>query len=341
MYSQRMNEIYTNLNHVNLNSQMGMYNQLSQMNQVNPMSQYQPPSYFHSQYGVPSVYPTNNCTQENFSQFEENNHNSFSQMVKNNLETGLKKIPENFSNCLMEKMNVKLEKSNDEILSFKMKLKESNNRVEKQLGKVPDCLEIVERELDQINSNLIEFKEFIAKNQNYMDSALKKNQNDFLDQIAKNRENEKKLSEYIDQIEIMKLKISQSINYAQSELKKTLKLKDESFEEIKNLLIYKFQELSKEISGASVSKLPNLNLETSNKIIVDSSVKKIKELKTFINKFQKNNKIKEIKKESFSLLANKENNRNTNNIKSDINRLDLNFPLHRKGKFADFSFYEI
>lgn len=336
MYSQRLNEMYSNMNHPNINNQIGMYNQFSQM------TQHQPQSYYQSQFVVPTAYPTNNFTQDTNSQLDENNPNSFSQMVKNNLETILKKVPENVSTKLVEKMNGKLQKSNEEILSFKKKLKESNNRVEKELGKIPNCLQLIERELDEINSKLIEFKELISKNRESLDNQLKRNQNEFLDQISKNRDYEKKLLEYVDQIEIMKLDISQSINYSQSELNKILKLKDDSLEEIKIVLHDKFNELSKEISEINSAKFSNSDLKSTNEIKVDSSVKKINELKKFINKFQKNNRIKEINKENFSLLANKENNRNSNNINiSGEDKLELNFSYHRKVKNSDFSFYQI
>jgi len=63
-------------------------------------------------------------------------------------------------------------------------------------------------------------------------------------------------------------------------------------------------------------------------------VKKINELKTFINQIQKNDKIKEIKKESFCLLAHKENNKNVFSEK-------IIMKIHKKGSFKDFSFFEI
>jgi hypothetical protein len=102
-----MNPAHMNNNH------MISYN----YSQMNPMSQYPPQNFYQqpTQYFIPSNFPqdiSNNCTQENLSQIEENNQNSFSQIVKNNLENGLKKIPENFSNLLTEKINEKFQKSN-------------------------------------------------------------------------------------------------------------------------------------------------------------------------------------------------------------------------------------
>lgn len=344
MHSQvnRMNPMYNNMNHVNMNNQMNMYN----YSQMNPISQYPPQNLYPqpTQYLMHNNFPqniSNNCTQENFSQNEENNINSFTQIVKNNIENGLKKMPENFSDRLIEKINGKFQKSNDDIFNFKKKLNESNNRIEKLIRKLPDCLQIVENELNEINIKLNKFKQLIENNKNLIEEEIKKKQECYLNQIGIERENEKKLYDYIDQIEILKFNITESIHYVQTEIKKNLNLKDQSFEEIRKLLTDKLKELNNEVLKIDIDKFPNKNATAWNEINVDSSVKKINELKTFINKIQNGKKIKEIKKESFSLLSdrNKENNINiTNTI---INNQFDNLDLYRKAKIKDISFYDL
>jgi hypothetical protein len=336
--------MYSTMNPLHMNNQNNSFN-YSQMNQMNPMSQYPSQAFFPqpSQYVIPSAsFPqniSNNCTQENFSQMDENFPNSFSQMIKNNLENAFKKIPENCYHHLMEKVNGKFKKLNEEIVNFKKNLNESNNRIEKKLGKLPNCLEIVEDELNEINSKLNKFKELVNKNQNHIEIEIQKIQNSNLDRIAFERENEKKLIDSIDQIEILKINISNSIRYAQTEIKKNLDLNNEAFLEIKNLIYEKLKELKKEVSGIQVGKFPTINIKTSNEFNMHSSVKKIQEIKTILGKIQNNQKIKEMKKESFSLLYDKENNIKNTNIKFNFQSLEFDF--HKKRKFKDFSFYEL
>ena len=341
MYSQtqRLNPMYSNISNINGPTMNNQFIQHSQMNQYQPITFYPQQSQYlvHSGY-LPNM--SNNCTQENFSalqtisQLEDNKSLSFSEMVKNNLECGLKKIPENISNCLMEKIHTKLQRSNHEISTFRKKLNDSNYGIEKKLLNLPNCLEIVEAELNEINSKLMKLKELIENNKNQIDLKIKKKQNEFLDRIAFERENEKRLLEYIDQIETLKLNVSESIIYAENEMNNNMKMSDSSMNEIKFLLCEKFKDLEKELCGIKRSKTKIFNLNLSNEVNIDSSVKKINELKTFINQIQKNDKIKEIKKESFCLLAHKENNKNVFSEK-------IIMKIHKKGSFKDFSFFEI
>ena len=155
-----------------------------------------------------------------------------------------------------------------------------------------------------------------------------------MDHIAFLRENEKKLFEFIDQIDILKLNISDSILYAENELNKNLKMTDESMNEIKFLITEKFKELNKELSGIQINKSKNFNFTLSSEVNIDSSVKKINQLKTFINQIHKNDRIKQITKESFGLLAHKENKKILFLEKPSIK-------IHTKGSFRDFSFFEI
>ena len=266
MYSQtqRLNQLYPNISNMNgptMNTQFTQHNQ---------MNQYQPITFYpqQSQYLVPTGYlpnVSNNCTQEIYpskqtmSQYEDNKSLSFSEMIKNNLEFGLKKIPENISNCLNDKIDTKFQKSNEEISGFRKKLNDSNIRIEKKLENLPNCFQIVEDELNEINSKLMKLKELIENNKNQIDLKIKNKQNEFLDQIAFLRENEKKLFEYIDQIDIFKLNISESILYAENELNKNLKITDGSMNEIKFLISEKFKELDKELSGIKINKSKNFN----------------------------------------------------------------------------------
>jgi hypothetical protein len=315
--SNRINPPYSNTFHQNGMNQM----------QMGPMY----PHFFNNNFNNMGYLPS----QTNQLTTEDNSQNNFPQVIKQTIETNFKKLPINFSQSLMNKLEKKFESSFEQMVDFKSAISHSEEMLAERLDLVPKFVEKLEIELKTINTKVQNAKETLAENNNIMELKFRQQKMEVFDVIELEREKEKIVSQYMDDVELLKLSVNENLKLINQAINVSLNNQDQALNEIKKKIINKFSEISKNIKDI---KLDANSIETS-KINADQSVKKIKEVKGYVDNIINKKIFRQIKKENSIIL----------NQKSACPRINTDTVIEepkqifcfKKQKFEDISFFDI
>jgi hypothetical protein len=273
------------------------------------------------------------------SQFIQGSQDSnFSQVIKNNFEQSFQKLPEKISYSLMNKLKNNFSFNEKRLLSAKKSAENSVLTLEKNLEDIKNKIEIMKNKLQTLEKKINEItSDYEHFEQNFDKwSEIEKSAN--LKFLEINDKYDDHMVSFIVQIETILILLEKNNSPENNELKNNLKILNDSIFDFKSNLDLKILEINNEI------KTNNQN-EKNSKIFqlitnqISEVKKKLQCVSDKIIKKKYNKYLKEISKENFNFLNNRNFCPNTETeslVSGNIINKDIQL---KKKKKLDICFY--
>lgn len=313
------NKLPINNMYMNYIPNQNYYAYMNPMNQISTMI----PTNIQSQMNCMGVDNMLNTIQMPMTESiqEENYSQTLSQSIINNVENKFAKFSENCNNLILKKLDETTEKNNFKILNGNSRdLKIKNENMKENFKLIDKFLLDMIEQISSLVDNTNEIKIRILENIDVIKNSVNKEEQNSSDL---------KLKECLNECDLLTAKVAHNIQINKNELFNNLVFQEhvEMFQEIKNFINNKFTEITHEVNRISQQVLEEINYGENNNKLLSNSVKKLTEIKSFIERTKLNNKIKGITHNNF-LLPKK------NYFKKE------KFPIYNK-KRINLGFYEI
>jgi hypothetical protein len=259
----------------------------------------------------------------------------FTQKIKTNLETNLLKIPEKFSSAFMNKIKPKFEENNENLNNFKNDLQTTENnflRMGSDFNRITDHID----KLDEKIHILVNKEEMC---ETLIEKIKEQKINQKFNEISAQRHNEKILSKFSDEIDMLKFQISEIICLIDDEIFKNLHEEESCLDKLKNKIVERFSEVKDEFV-----KILNQNKPQDKKQSLKKFNEKVSAVKTLITAEKNNKNIFGIDKKNFTIIPMIKTRKDSINFvtRSETSRpynTTGTFDVHFKKKSMNFAFF--